>query len=100
MGSCPILRRFDSGSRNHYYAPVAQLEEVLDLDSRGCRFESDQGHQLQPLRSPLRSHNSLVEYFFDIENVESSILSGITILELDIKSCLSYYIDSDDEKTR
>ena len=27
-----------------YYAPVAQLEEVLDLDSRGCQFESDQGY--------------------------------------------------------
>lgn len=27
------------------FAPVAQLVEVLDLESKGCRFKSDWAHQ-------------------------------------------------------
>ena len=31
--------RFDSDSR-HLFAPMAQLDRVLDYESSGCRFES------------------------------------------------------------
>ena len=41
VGSNPILRSI--------FAPVAQLVEVSVLETEGCQFESDLGHQIAAL---------------------------------------------------
>lgn len=52
-------------------ASLAQLVEVSDLESEGCRFESYMGHQ--------RCSSSVVEHTLGKGEAESSILSCSTI---------------------
>lgn len=49
-GWAPRLGRGEVGSiptlETTFYAPLAQLEEVLRLERSQCQFESDEGYQL------------------------------------------------------